>query len=327
MEFKDYYKVMGLARDASQDDIKRAYRRLARKYHPDVSKEADAERQFKELGEAYEVLRDAEKRAAYDRLGPDYRAGQDFQPPPGWDAGFESAGAGRAGRADPSQAQDYSDFFESLFGQAGARAERGGRGARGAFHMQGEDRHARIQIDLEDAYTGATRMITLELPQVDDQGRVTVKERQLEFKIPRGVRAGQHIRLAGQGGPGLGDGKPGDLYLQVEFRTHAQYRVDRRDVYLDLPVAPWEAALGAEITVPTPSGQLALTIPPGSNAGRKLRVKGRGIPGATPDAAAGDFYFVLQIVTPGADSDRARTAYRELAAQFPAFRPRAGLGV
>ena len=326
MEFKDYYQVMGLARDASQDDIKRAYRRLARKYHPDVSKEADAERQFKELGEAYEVLRDADKRAAYDRLGPDYRAGQDFQPPPGWDAGFESAGAG--GRAQREQAQDYSDFFESLFGRgdmgAGARA---GRSARGAFHMQGEDRHARIQIDLEDAYTGATRMITLELPQIDEQGHVTLQQRQLEFKIPRGVRAGQHIRLAGQGGPGIGDGQPGDLYLEVEFRTHAHYRVDRRDVYLDLPVAPWEAALGAEITVPTPSGQLALTIPPGSNAGRKLRVKGRGIPGATPDAAAGDFYFVLQIVTPSADGEAARTAYRELAAQFPAFQPRARLGV
>lgn len=326
MEFKDYYQVMGLARDASQDDIKRAYRRLARKYHPDVSKEADAERKFKELGEAYEVLRDADKRAAYDRLGPNYRAGQDFQPPPGWDAGFESAG--RAGHAEREQAQDYSDFFESLFGRGdiggGARA---GRSARGAFHMQGEDRHARIQIDLEDAYTGATRMITLELPQIDEQGHVTLRERQLEFKIPRGVRAGQHIRLAGQGGPGLGDGKPGDLYLEVEFRTHAHYRVDRRDVYLDLPVAPWEAALGAEITVPTPSGQLALTIPPGSNAGRKLRVKGRGIPGATPDAAAGDFYFVLQIVTPSADGEAARTAYRELAAQFPAFQPRARLGV
>lgn len=162
MEFKDYYKVMGLARDASQDDIKRAYRRLARKYHPDVSKEADAERQFKEVGEAYEVLRDPEKRAAYDRLGPDYRAGQDFQPPPGWDAGFESAGADRTGRAYREQEQDYSDFFESLFGQAGART---GRSARGAFHMQGEDRHARIQIELEDAYTGATRTITLSCPK------------------------------------------------------------------------------------------------------------------------------------------------------------------
>lgn len=320
MEYKDYYQVMGLARDATQDDIKRAYRKLARKYHPDVSKEADAEKRFKEVGEAHEVLKDPDKRAAYDRLGPNYHAGQDFQPPPGWDAGFESAGANRG------QAQDFSDFFESLFGRAGgARAGRGTRG--GAFHMQGEDRHARIQIDLEDAYTGATRMISLQMPQVDEQGHVTLKDRQLEFKIPRGVRAGQHIRLAGQGGPGMGEGKSGDLYLEVEFRPHAHYRVDQRDVYLDLPVAPWEAALGAEVTVPTPSGQLELKIPAGSNAGRKLRVKGRGIPGATPDAAAGDFYFVLQIVTPHADSEAARSAYRELAAHFAAFRPRAGLGV
>ncbi|TAM48036.1 MAG: J domain-containing protein [Burkholderiaceae bacterium] len=320
MEYKDYYQVMGLARDATQDDIKRAYRKLARKYHPDVSKEADAEKRFKEVGEAHEVLKDPDKRAAYDRLGPNYHAGQDFQPPPGWDAGFESAGANRG------QAQDFSDFFESLFGRAGgARAGRGSRG--GAFHMQGEDRHARIQIDLEDAYTGATRMISLQMPQVDEQGHVTLKDRQLEFKIPRGVRAGQHIRLAGQGGPGMGEGKSGDLYLEVEFRPHAHYRVDQRDVYLDLPVAPWEAALGAEVTVPTPSGQLELKIPAGSNAGRKLRVKGRGIPGATPDAAAGDFYFVLQIVTPHADSEAARSAYRELAAHFAAFRPRAGLGV
>ncbi len=320
MEYKDYYQVMGLARDATQDDIKRAYRKLARKYHPDVSKEADAEKRFKEVGEAHEVLKDPDKRAAYDRLGPNYHAGQDFQPPPGWDAGFESAGANR------EQAQDFSDFFESLFGRAGgARAGRGTRG--GAFHMQGEDRHARIQIDLEDAYTGATRMISLQMPQVDEQGHVTLKDRQLEFKIPRGVRAGQHIRLAGQGGPGMGEGKSGDLYLEVEFRPHAHYRIDQRDVYLDLPVAPWEAALGAEVTVPTPSGQLELKIPAGSNAGRKLRVKGRGIPGATPDAAAGDFYFVLQIVTPHADSEAARSAYRELAAHFSAFRPRAGLGV
>lgn len=325
MEFKDYYQVMGLARDASQDDIKRAYRKLARKYHPDVSKEANAEQQFKEVGEAYEVLRDPEKRAAYDRLGPNHQAGQDFRPPPDWNTGFESAGAGADG-ADRGQAQDYSDFFESLFGRAGGA--RHGRGAQGgAFHMPGEDRHARIQIDLEDAYTGATRMISLQLPQVDEQGHVTLKERQFEFKIPRGVRAGQHIRLAGQGGPGMGEGKAGDLYLEVEFHTHAHYRVDRRDVYLDLPVAPWEAALGAEVTVPTPSGQLELKIPAGSNTGRKLRVRGRGIPGATPDAAAGDFYFVLQIATPSADSEAARSAYRDLAAHFAAFHPRAGLGV
>lgn len=320
MEFKDYYQVMGLARDATQDDIKRAYRRLARKYHPDVSKEADAERHFKEVGEAYEALRDPEKRAAYDRLGPNYQAGQDFRPPPGWDAGFESAGAGPQG----ANAQDYSDFFESLFGRHGGRAA---RGAQASFHAQGQDRHARIQIDLEDAYNGATRLISLQMPQVDAQGHVTTQERQIEFTIPRGIRAGQHIRLAGQGSPGIGEGSAGDLYLEVEFRTHAHYRVDRHDVYLDLPVAPWEAALGAEVQVPTPSGLVELKIPAGSGAGRKLRLKGRGIPGATPASTPGDFYFVLQVAVPPADSDAAKALYQSMATQFKSFHPRSKLGV
>ncbi|OOG53035.1 DnaJ C-terminal domain-containing protein [Polaromonas sp. C04] len=322
MEFKDYYKVMGLARDATQDDIKRAYRRLARKYHPDVSKESNAEKQFKEVGEAYEVLRDPEKRAAYDRLGPNYQAGQDFRPPPDWNAGFESAGAG----ADGAGAEDFSDFFESLFGRSFGGA-RGARGAQASFHAQGEDRHAKIQIDLEDAYHGATRIITLQMPQVDAQGHVSTREHQIEFTIPRGVRAGQHIRLAGQGSPGIGQGSAGDLYLEVEFRTHARYRVDRHDVYLDLPVAPWEAALGAEIKVPTPTGEVELKIPAGSAAGRKLRLKGRGIPGATPASTPGDFYFVLQIALPPADSDAAKSVYQGMAAQFKSFNPRTKLGV
>ena len=313
MEFKDYYQIMGLARDATQDDVKRAYRRLARKYHPDVSKEADAERHFKEVGEAYEALRDPEKRAAYDRLGPNYQAGQDFRPPPDWNAGFESAGAG----ADGASAQDYSDFFESLFGRH-AGGGRGTRGAQASFHAQGEDRHARIQIDLEDAYNGATRIITLQMPQVDARGHVSMQERQIEFTIPRGIRAGQHIRLAGQGSPGIGEGSAGNLYLEVEFRTHAHYRVDRHDVYLDLPVAPWEAALGAEVKVPTPTGEVELKIPAGSGAGRKLRLKGRGIPGTTP----GDFYFLLQIALPPADGDAAKALYQGMATQFKSFNPR-----
>ena len=322
MEFKDYYKLMGLARDATQEDIKRAHRKLARKYHPDVSKEHEAEKRFKEVGEAYEVLRDPEKRAAYDRLGPNYQAGQDFRPPPDWDTGFESAGTGPQGAGG----QDYSDFFESLFG----RSFGGGRGARGAqasFHAQGEDRHAKIQIDLEDAYNGATRIISLQMPQVDAQGHVSTREHQIEFTIPRGIRAGQHIRLAGQGSPGIGQGSAGDLYLEVEFHTHAHYRVDRHDVYLDLPVAPWEAALGAEVKVPTPSGLVELKIPAGSGAGRKLRVKGRGIPGATPASTPGDFYFVLQIALPPADSDAAKSLYQGMAAQFKSFNPRTKLGV
>ncbi|MEO7937164.1 MAG: DnaJ C-terminal domain-containing protein [Burkholderiaceae bacterium] len=321
MEFKDYYQLLGLARNASADDIKKSYRKLARKYHPDVSKESDAEARFKEIREAYEVLKDAEKRAAYDRLGANWRAGQDFQAPPDWNAGFESPGRGSAGPGPGSD--DYSDFFETLFRQgfAGAGSGRGDQGARGQFHAHGEDHHARIQIEVEDAYRGATRSLNLRLPQMDAEGRTTMRERTIEFTVPKGVRAGQHIRLAGQGGPAIGKGKAGDLYLEVEFRPHAHYRVEHRDVYLDLPVAPWEAALGATIEVPTPAGSVELTIPAGSNAGRKLRLRGRGIPGVTP----GDFYFVLQIALPPAHSDAEQAVYTAMRAQFKDFKPRAKL--
>lgn len=322
MEFKDYYQLLGQARDASADDIKKSYRKLARKYHPDVSKEPQAEVRFKEIREAYEVLKDPEKRAAYDRLGANWRAGQEFQPPPDWNAGSESAGRGFSGQR-PGQ-EDYSDFFESLFrrGFAEAGASRAAQqGPQGGFQAHGEDHHARIQIDLEEAYHGAKRSLNLRLPQIDEQGRVTMREHTIEFTVPKGVRAGQHIRLAGQGGPGIGQGKAGDLYLEVAFRPHAHYRVDQRDVYLDLPVAPWEAALGAQIEVPTPAGPVELTIPSASSAGRKLRVRGRGIPGATP----GDFYFVLQIALPPADSEAARGIYAGMQSQFKEFRPRARL--
>ena len=319
MEFKDYYAQMGLARDATADDIKKAYRRLARKYHPDVSKEPGAEARFKEFGEAYEVLKDPEKRAAYDRLSDNWKAGQEFHPPPDWNTGFEGAGRG----FDDQDVGDHSDFFEALFRRENASGAQTGRPRRGAtFQASGQDRHARIQIDLEDAYHGATRKLGLQVPEIDAQGHVQLRDHQIEFTIPKGVRAGQHIRLAGQGGPGMGGGPPGDLYLEVEFRAHPHYRVDQRDVYLDLPVAPWEAALGAKIEVPTPGGLVELSVPAGSAAGRKLRLRGRGIPGATP----GDFYFVLKVALPPADSDPARAAYNAMAVQFASFRPRANLG-
>ena len=321
MEYKDYYKTMGVERSASQEDIQRAHRKLARKYHPDVSKESNAEALFKDVGEAYKVLKDPQTRAAYDELGASYTAGQEFHPPPDWNQGFETSGRGFS----EDEAREQSDFFESLFGRSGRASGRGGDHA-GRFNFPGEDRHASIQIDLEDAYLGATRKITLRIPEADAQGRVTLREHHIEFVIPRGVRAGQRIRLAGQGAPGSGKGAPGDLYLEVEFRPHAHYRVEQHDVYLDLPVAPWEAALGAEIEVPTPSGALALTIPAGSNAGRKLRLKGRGIPGAKAGTPAGDFYFVLQIVLPLAESEAQQAAFRDMAARFPAFKPRANLG-
>ena len=313
MEFKDYYQIMGVKRDATQDEIKRAYRKLARKYHPDVSKEPDAEVRFKEVGEAYEVLKDPEKRAAYDQLGANWKAGQDFRPPPDWDAGFEFHGGGFSG-ADASR---FSDFFESLFGHGFAA----GGGGHTAYHAHGEDAHAKVLIDLDDAYHGATRTLTLQHTELGADGRPQVKQRTLNARIPRGVRQGQFIRLAGQGGAGMGKGKAGDLYLEVEFRTHPFYHVEGRDVFLDLPVAPWEAALGATVKAPTPTGAVDLKIPAGSTGGRKLRLKGRGIPGATP----GDFYVVLQIALPPAESAAAKTAYREME-QALKFNPRARMG-
>jgi curved DNA-binding protein len=317
VEFKDYYKIMGLERTATQDEIKRAHRQLARKYHPDVSKEANAEAHFKEVGEAYEVLKDPEKRAAYDQLGANWKGGQEFRPPPDWNAGFEDSGRGFSER----EAAEHSDFFESLF-RRGFGDGHAGRAGGASFHAHGEDRHAKIQIDLEDAYHGATRRVALQVPEVDAEGHVVLREHTIEFTIPKGVRAGQHIRLAGQGAPGIGQGAPGDLFLEVEFRPHAHYRIDKHDVYLDLPVAPWEAALGAQIEVPTPSGFVELTIPAGSAEGRKLRLKGRGIPGRTP----GDFYFVLKIALPPADNEAAQSFYRDMATQFKSFNPRVKLG-
>lgn len=317
MKFQDYYQTLGVARDASEDEIKQAYRKLARKYHPDVSKEKDAEARFKEISEASEVLRDPEKRAAYDAAGSQWErqraAGQaqDFQPPPGWDAGFEFSG--RGDDADPFGGHDHSDFFEALFG----RAARSSRARRGDVPLRGQDHHAKVLVDLEDAYRGAQRSITLRVPALDEHGRGVLHERTLDVRIPQGVREGQHLRLAGQGGPGLGDGPAGDLYLDIAFQPHRLYRVDGRDVYLDVPVAPWEAALGARVDVPTPDGTVELTIPAGSAAGRKLRLKGKGIPGQPP----GDFYVVLAIVLPRADDPKAKAAYDAFAAAFE-FNPR-----
>jgi curved DNA-binding protein len=314
MEFRDYYKIMGVARDATQDEIKRAYRKLARRYHPDVSKEPDAEARFKEVGEAYEVLKDPEKRAAYDQLGANWKAGQDFHPPPGWDQGFEFRGGGFT----DADAAGFSDFFESLFGRGFAA---GGR-TQGGFHARGEDTHARVLIDLEDAYHGASRTLTLKHTELGADGRPQLRERTLNVRIPKGVSQHQHIRLAGQGGTGIGRGEAGDLYLEVEFRPHPFYHVEGRDVFLDLPVAPWEAALGATVKAPPPGGTVDLKIPAGSGGGRKLRLKGRGIPGQPP----GDLYVVLQIALPPAGTEAARAAWRELESRLK-FNPRARLGV
>jgi curved DNA-binding protein len=293
MEFKDYYAVMGLARDATAEQVKQAYRKLARKYHPDVSKESDAEKRFKDVGEAYEVLGDPEKRAAYDQLGSGPRAGEDFRPPPGWGSG--------------SGPDDSSEFFESLFGRAG-RAGRGDGRTRRA-RDRGEDLHARIVIDLDASLEGGTRALML-------------GERTLNVRIPKGIQEGQHIRLAGQGEKPPGTGAAGDLLLEVAFAPHRLYRAEGRDLQFDLPVTPWEAALGATVTVPTPSGPVALQVPAGSRDGARLRLRGRGLPANPP----GDLQAVLQVVLPPADNAVSRAAYEAFAAAVP-FNPRSSLGV
>jgi len=310
MEFKDYYKILGVERTATADDIKGAYRKLARKYHPDVSKESGAEARFKEIGEAYNVLHDPEKRAAYDQLGARWQPGQEFTPPPDWGAGFEFT----RGTVSPEEAVEFSDFFSSLFGRFGRQAQ--------SVRARGEDHHAKIFIELEDAYTGATRGITLRAPHLDAQGRVVLRERTLNVQIPKGLREGQLIRLAGQGAAGIGGAPPGDLYLEVHFAPHSLYRVEARDVFLTLPLAPWEAALGATVNTPTPTGVVEVKIPPGSQSGRKLRLKGRGI----PDQPAGDLYLVLEVVLPKADTESAQRIYHTMAREL-AFNPRQALGV
>jgi len=317
MNYQDYYEVMGVKRDATQDEIKRAYRKLARKYHPDVSKEKDAEKHFKEVGEAYEVLKDPEKRTAYDQLGSQWQAGQDFNPPPGWDSGFEFSGGGYT----DANAAHFSDFFEDLFGRGSSHGF-SGAGQQQGFHMQGEDHQAKVMISLQDAYNGAERAITLQVPKVDASGHVITQSHTLNIKIPRGITRGQRIRLRGQGSPGMGQGKPGDLYLEIDFEAHPLYRVENRDIYLDLPITPWEAALGASVSIPTLGGTVEMKIPAGSQSGNKLRLKGRGLPGKV----AGDQFVILQIETPKAKSEAEKKLYRQMEEEMK-FNPRSRLGV
>lgn len=297
MEFKDYYKVLGVARDASQDDIKKAYRRLARKYHPDVSKEADAEDRFKEVSEAYEVLSDPEKRATYDQYGQSYRAGDDFRPPPGWENANVHFSDGFG------DAEAFSDFFESLFGGMGGRHGAGGFGG-ARQQSKGADQRSRIRIPLETAFHGGSHAIRLQDPQAPGG------QRSLRVNIPAGTRPGQEIRLGGQGAPGP-SGK-GDLYLEVEYEKHPLYEVEGKNLLMDLPVAPWETALGARIPVQTPNGKVNLKIPAGSQSGRRLRLKGRGLPGKP----AGDLIVRLQIHAPKPRNDQDKALYRQMAEQF-----------
>lgn len=318
MEYKDYYATLGVERGASQDEIKRAYRKLARKYHPDVSSEPDAESKFQELQEAYEVLKDPEKRAAYDRLGEGWQQGQDFRPPPEWEQHFDFGGGGFT-RGDASA---FSDFFESLFGRAGGGFGGFGRGGAGFedVHARGQDQFARVELTLEEAYHGGQRPLTLESAAADAYGRIQGSPRTLNVRIPPGITESQQIRLKGQGGAGQGRAGRGDLYLEVVFRPHPLFRADGRDIHLELPIAPWEAALGATVPVPTLGGEVDTKIPAGAHSGQRLRLRGRGLPG-TP---AGDEYLHLRVVVPQPKGEADRQLFERMHQQMD-FDPRAAL--
>lgn len=305
MEYKDYYQILGIERGASEADIKKAYRKLAGQYHPD--KPTGDEAKFKDLSEAYEVLSDKEKRAMYDQFGSNYQNGQHFDPPPGFEGMF---GGGQGG--------GFSDFFESLFrGQGGF----GGGGFGGGFggqryQQKGDDQVVKILVSLEDAVNGNERTLNLQVPQADARGQVVTRQKQIKVKIPAGIKQGQRIRLSGQGAAGFGGGPNGDLYLEIDLQSHPLYKVKDDDVLLDLPLTPWEAALGTKVTVPTLKGKVNLSIPAGTQSGSKLRIKGRGL-GKTP----GDQYVVVQIHTPSAQTEEAQAFYQQMAEEMP-FNPR-----
>ncbi|MCE5243382.1 MAG: DnaJ C-terminal domain-containing protein [Syntrophobacteraceae bacterium] len=326
VKFRDYYEVLGVPRTATQEEIRRAYRKLARKYHPDVNKATDAEEKFKQINEANEVLKDPENRKKYDALGANWKDGQDFRPPPDW----ESYGFGQQGGAGGSSFRwqgggggGFSDFFEALFGGQGFRdaSGRGGRFDQGPVWSQaGSDQEATIRISLEDAYFGSTKSIRLQTQNVTPQGQVAVQEKTYDVKIPQGIQSGQKIRLSGQGGEGVAGGARGDLYLKVEIEPHPVYRVEGRNLSMDLPVTPWEAALGAEVKMTTLSGSVTLKIPAGTRSGQKLRLRGKGMPSTRE--GAGDLYAVVRVDVPRKLSGRERELFEELR-RVSTFDPRA----
>lgn len=323
MKIPDYYATLGVDKAASAEDIKKSYRRLARKYHPDISQEPDAAAKMTALNEANDVLSNPEKRKVYDQIGHEAwamgaRSAEDVRPPPHWQQGRghadDSAGFGR----------DNSEFFEELFGRAAHERTRhqSYRSGQGPTQWNGQDQHVDITLPLAEALSGTKRSLRLESYQVDDQGQLIPKTRTLEVNIPAGVAQGQLIRLSGQGGAGFGGGKPGDLYLRVHIESSDDFVVDGRDITMPIFVSPWEAALGADIEIKTPSGPLSVTIPAGSVAGRRLRLKGKGIPAGRASAAAGDLYIDLKIAVPSAVTDEQRQAWQTLAKAYPGFEPR-----
>jgi curved DNA-binding protein len=305
MKYTDYYAALGVERDATAEDIKKAYRRLAQKYHPDVSKEPGAEARFKEIGEAWQTLKDPEKRAAYDALGSRPQ-GEEFRPPPDW-------ASQHGGERSSFDGMDFADLFQRF----GARGHSFGGGA-----IPGQDFEVPVEISIEDAFSGTTLSLNLSLPEYDAQGQLRRVPHTVKARIAPGAVDGQRLRLPGKGGKGFGGGRNGDLYLDISLKAHSLYRAAGHDLYLDLPLAPWEAALGATVKVPTLAGAVNLKVPAGASTGQKLRLGGRGLP--IPRGGAGDLFAVIQIVVPEA-GERERELYRELA-QASAFDPRKHFG-
>ncbi len=310
MKYTDYYAALGVERGASADEIKKAYRRLAQKYHPDVSKEPGAEARFKEIGEAWQTLKDPEKRAAYDELGSRPQ-GEEFRPPPDW---ARQHGGGQSGFDD----LDFADLF-ARFGARGGDGFARGEGFSRAHSAPGQDFDVPVQISIEDAFHGTTLSLNLSMPEYDAQGAMRRVPHTVKARIAPGAVDGQRLRLPGKGGKGFNGGRDGDLYLDISLKPHRLYRATGHDLYLDVPMAPWEAALGATIEVPTLAGAVNLKVPAGVSSGQKLRLSGRGLP--IPKGGAGDLYAVLQVVVPPAD-DRQRKLYEELA-KGSSFDPRA----
>ena len=320
MDYKDYYSILGVSKDADATAIKKEYRKKARQHHPDVSKDPKADQKFKDLGEAYAVLKDPEKRKAYDQFGANWKGGQqqqDYQQQSRY-ADASNRGGGASGfdfGGGFENAGQYSDFFESLFGDSYRR-----EGGQSSFQRKGRDVDAFIRIPLEDAYHGSSRTITIETPTLASNGTLENKRRTLNILIPKGMKNGGKLRLKGQGAAGINGGPPGDMYIRVDIDKHKLFTVIGSDLYLTLPVTPWEAALGGKATVPTPAGSLTLNIPKGSTSGQKLRLKGAGIPSKQP----GDLYAELQIVLPPADDEKTRKLYEEM--KKLNFNPRENFG-
>lgn len=312
MKYKDYYQILGIPRSAAEDDVKNAYRKLARKFHPDVSKEPNAEERFKEIGEAYEVLKDKEKRAAYDRLGQ-YRPGEDFRPPPDWAEQFTHGFAGRGFGGGFTEEVDLSDLFGDLFGARRARGRRAG------FARPGQDYEAIVHLTLEEAARGTEVSLDLNVPEYDSEGMPRRAPKTIKVRIPKGVTDGQKLRVPGKGGPGINGGPPGALYLDIKLRPHPLFQPSGHDLYLEVPITPWEATLGTSVEVPTLEGKVRLKISPGARAGQKLRLSGKGL--SKPNGGHGDLYAVLQVVTPSTLTPRERALYEELG-QISTFNPR-----